>query len=76
MTLRTDLEQSLEQETEREEAALLHAVTYALAERYIERGKARVTGSDYACVEDMPNSYMRDFRDDARAAVLAYRQHQ
>lgn len=46
-------------------------VARALAQRFIDRGSARVTGSPYSCWEEMPGSYKRDFYDDADAILAA-----
>ncbi len=46
-------------------------VARALADRFIERGKARVTGASYSSYDDMPGSYCNDFLADARAAIAA-----
>ena len=44
-------------------------IARALAERFIERGNARVTGSVHASWEAMPWSYRRDFLADADAVI-------
>ncbi|MES3042717.1 Lar family restriction alleviation protein [Sphingomonas faeni] len=46
-------------------------VAKALADRFIERGNARVTGSVHASWDDMPWSYRKDFLADADAALRA-----
>lgn len=54
--------------------SMVERVARALAQRYIDRCNARITGSDYQRVQDMPESYMKDFREDARAAIAAMRE--
>ena len=44
-------------------------IARALAERFIERGNARVTGSVHASWQAMPWSYRRDFLADADAVI-------
>lgn len=53
---------------------MIEIVARALAQRYIDRSNGRVTGSGYSSSRHMPESYMRDFRDDARAAINALRE--
>ena len=46
-------------------------VARSLAQRFIERGGKRVTGSPYASWDAMPNSYQREFYEDADAVLCA-----
>ncbi len=48
---------------------MVRKVARALAQRFIDRGNARIQGSCYDNVDDMPESMMRDFRKDARTAL-------
>jgi len=47
------------------------AVARIIADRFIERGKARITGTPYASYDEMPGSYRNDFLADADALIAA-----
>jgi len=50
---------------------LREQVARTLADRFIERGNARVTGAVHASWDDMPWSYRKDFFADADAVLAA-----
>lgn len=53
---------------------MIERVARALAQRFIDRGNARLPGCAHSRWEDMPKSYTDDFYADARAAIEAMRE--